>query len=60
MGQELIQEAEEAERLARLVSYGPDKERLMALANDLRSRARAQEARSWAPATTHGGRRVQG
>ncbi|HEX6860429.1 MAG TPA: hypothetical protein VF138_09575 [Caulobacteraceae bacterium] len=50
MDEQLIDEAEAVERLAKVVSYGPDKARLMALAASLRERAEApKEARSWAP-----------
>lgn len=38
---EMIREAEAAERLAELVSYRPDKERLLRQAADLRARAAA-------------------
>jgi hypothetical protein len=38
-----------AERLAAVVSYGPDKARLMAQAETLRAQARAAEVRSFAP-----------
>ncbi|HEY8574410.1 hypothetical protein [Phenylobacterium sp.] len=37
--QELIAEAEEAERLAAVVSYRPDKERLLQKAAELRRKA---------------------
>lgn len=50
MERELVEEAEAIERLARIVSYGPDKTRLMAQAQLLRQRAQALgENRSWAP-----------
>jgi hypothetical protein len=42
--------AEEAERLAEIVSYGRDKERLLAQAGDLRRTADAMEARQAPPA----------
>jgi len=47
-----MREAEATERLAELVSYGPDKARLLSIAEDLRRRAEAagaREARSWRP-----------
>jgi aryl carrier-like protein len=50
---QLIREAEATERLAQLVSYGPDKQRLLRMAEDLRRRAEAaglREVRSWRPA----------
>ena len=51
MERELLEEAEAIEHLARLVSYGPDKARLMAQAQMLRTRAQSLgEERSWAPA----------
>ncbi|HEV2531964.1 hypothetical protein [Phenylobacterium sp.] len=49
---QLMREAEATEQLARLVSYAPDKQRLLRLAEDLRRRAEAagaREARSWRP-----------
>jgi len=49
---QLMQEAEATEQLARMVSYGPDKARLLRIAEDLRRRAEAaslREARSWRP-----------
>ena len=49
---QLMREAEATERLAGLVSYGPDKARLLRIAEDLRLRAEAagvREARSWRP-----------
>lgn len=50
MERELLEEAEAIEQLARIVSYGPDKTRLMAQAKVLRDRAHAAgEERSWAP-----------
>lgn len=39
--EDLIKEAEEAERLAAMVSYAPDKKRLMARAQELRRQAEA-------------------
>jgi hypothetical protein len=45
----LLSEALAAERLAALVSFGPDKARLMEQADRLRAEARAAERRSWAP-----------
>jgi len=45
---QLLSEATAAERLAAVVSYGPDKERLLAQAEKLRDLARAAEARSFA------------
>lgn len=44
-----MSEALAAERLAAVVSYGPDKTKLMAQARQLREEARAAEARSWRP-----------
>lgn len=44
--EELIQEAEEAERLAALVSYRPDKQRLLAKAAELRRAAEAAPPRA--------------
>ena len=50
MERELLEEAEAIEQLARIVSYGPDKTRLMAQAELLRTRAHTLgEERSWAP-----------
>lgn len=49
---QLRREAEATERLAALVSYRPDKERLLKVACDLRERAeraQAREERSWKP-----------
>jgi hypothetical protein len=47
---QLLGEAAAAERLAAVVSYGPDKARLLAQAEKLRDLARAAERRSFAPA----------
>jgi hypothetical protein len=46
---ELLSQAEETERLARMVSYGPDKRALLEQAERLRERARQidREARTW-------------
>jgi hypothetical protein len=44
--------AEEAERLASLVSYGRDKERLIAQATELHAKADAAEASDAEPAPT--------
>ena len=46
---QLLSEAVAAERLAAVVSYGPDKAKLMAQAKALRDEARAAEERSFAP-----------
>jgi hypothetical protein len=47
---QLREEADAAECLARLVSYGPDKQRLLETAQRLRNEAKvAQEKRSWGP-----------
>jgi hypothetical protein len=43
--EELIEEAEEAERLAALVSYRPDKQRLLEKAAELRRQAEAAPSR---------------
>jgi hypothetical protein len=43
--EELIAEAEEAERLAALVSYRPDKQRLLAKAAELRRQAETAPSR---------------
>ena len=45
----LIQEAEEAERLAALVSYAPDKRRLLQKAAELRREAETAAAKKPAP-----------
>lgn len=47
----LLKQAEAAERLAEVVSYGPDKQRLRAQAEALRNQARAaaEEPRSFRP-----------
>jgi hypothetical protein len=45
----MISEALAAERLAALVSYGPDKARLLAQAERLKAEARAAEERTFAP-----------
>jgi hypothetical protein len=45
----MLSEALAAERLAGVVSYGPDKARLLAQAERLKAEAQAAEARSWAP-----------
>jgi hypothetical protein len=53
MSHQLMREAEATERLAQMVSYGPDKARLLRMAEDLRRRAEAaglRESRSWRPA----------
>lgn len=47
--EELIQEAEEAERLAALVSYRPDKQKLLATAAELRREAEAAPSRADSP-----------
>jgi hypothetical protein len=53
MGREqLIREAEAAEELARMISFYPDKERLLGLAASLRSEAATIEDRSWTEATS--------
>jgi hypothetical protein len=44
----MLSEALAAERLAAVVSYGPDKARLLAQAERLKAEAQAAEARSWA------------
>jgi hypothetical protein len=46
---QMISEALAAERLAAMVSYGPDKARLLAQAERLKAEARAAEERSFAP-----------
>jgi hypothetical protein len=46
---QMLNEALAAERLATVVSYGPDKARLLAQAERLRTEARAAEARSFSP-----------
>ena len=46
---QMLTEALAAERLAAVVSYGPDKARLLAQAERLKTEAKAAEARSWAP-----------
>ena len=43
--EDLLQEAAEAERLAALVSYGPDKRRLARRAQELRKQAQGMGAR---------------
>jgi hypothetical protein len=48
---QLIREAEAAEELARMISFRPDKERLLGLAASLRSEAATIEDRSWTEAT---------
>jgi hypothetical protein len=45
----LLSEALAAERLAAVVSFGPDKARLLEQAERLKAEARAAEQRSWAP-----------
>jgi hypothetical protein len=48
--EDLLHEAESTERLASLVSYGADKQRLLQMAADLRRRAEEaglRERRSW-------------
>jgi hypothetical protein len=45
----MLNEALAAERLAAVVSYGPDKARLLAQAERLRTEARTTEARNFAP-----------
>jgi hypothetical protein len=45
----MLSEAMAAERLAAVVSYAPDRARLLAQAERLRAQARAAEERSWAP-----------
>lgn len=50
--EQLRREADATERMAAIVSYRPDKERLLRVAFDLRQRAelvQAREARSWKP-----------
>jgi hypothetical protein len=50
--EDLLREAESTERLAGLVSYGADKQRLLEMAADLRRRAEEaglRERRSWKP-----------
>ncbi|CAN7363720.1 hypothetical protein LJR225_002213 [Phenylobacterium sp. LjRoot225] len=48
MGREqLIREAEAAEQLAKMISFHPDKERLLGLAARLRDEAATIEVRSW-------------
>jgi aryl carrier-like protein len=50
--EDLLKEAESTERLASLVSYGADKQRLLQIAADLRRRAEEaglRERRSWKP-----------
>jgi hypothetical protein len=51
---ELLSQAAETERLARMVSYGPDKRALMQQAERLRERARRleHESRTWADEKT--------
>lgn len=46
---ELLAQADQVERMARLVSYGPDKRALMEQAERLRERARVlqSEPRTW-------------
>jgi hypothetical protein len=44
---QMLSEAAAAERLAAVVSYGPDKARLLAQAATLREQASAVEERSW-------------
>ena len=46
---QMLSEARAAERLAAMVSYGPDKARLMAQAERLKAEAQVAEARSFAP-----------
>ena len=46
---QMLSEAMAAERLAAVVSYGPDKAKLLAQADKLRAQARAAEGRSFAP-----------
>jgi hypothetical protein len=46
---QMLSEALAAERLAAVVSYGPDKARLLAQADRLKAEARAAESRSFAP-----------
>lgn len=46
---QLLQDAEAAERLAAVVSYRRDKEHLLQQAAELRRKARAAEERSWSP-----------
>ena len=46
---QMLSEAAAAERLAALVSYRPDKIRLLAQAQQLREEAKVAEARSFAP-----------
>lgn len=46
---QLLSEAAAAERLAAVVSFAPDKARLLAQAQRLRAEAHAAEARSFAP-----------
>jgi hypothetical protein len=50
--EELRKEASAAEFLARLVSYGRDKEWLTAKAAELRHQAERQEQRSWRDASS--------
>lgn len=45
--QQLIREAEAAEELAAMISFRPDKERLLGLASRLRDEAATAEERSW-------------
>ena len=46
---QLLEQAEAAERLAALVSFKPDKERLREQAARLRATAARYEERSWQP-----------
>ena len=55
-----MSEAAAAERLAAVVSYGPDKARLLAQAESLRREACVAEARSWKPASASGPARRRG
>jgi hypothetical protein len=48
----MLNDALAAERLASVVSYGPDKARLLAQADRLRAEAHAAEERSLAPRDT--------
>jgi hypothetical protein len=57
---QLINEAAAAERLAAVVSYGPDKAKLLAQAESLRREACVAEARSWKPAGSGGPERRLG